>query len=74
MNDIWKAKPEKLKPEELIAWALTEVAHAIHKHYYWMGTADAATPMGALEHVAAELKGIGAAIYDVGSRIEISGK
>lgn len=55
-NEIWEARPEGLKDAELVAWALTEVAAAIRKHYYWMGTANAASPMGAVEFLAKEVR------------------
>ena len=49
MNNVWEERPEGLSDQQLIAWALSEVASAIHKHYYQMGTGNAATPMGATE-------------------------
>jgi hypothetical protein len=55
-NDIWEGRPENSLPEELIAWALTEVAAAIRRHAYLLGTADAATPMGATELLSLGLK------------------
>ena len=38
----------------LIASALAHVAQALH----WLGTADASTPMGAIELLAKEVKGV----------------
>jgi hypothetical protein len=32
-NNIWDRRPEGLAGEQLIAWALTELALAIHCHY-----------------------------------------
>ena len=40
MNDIWESRPENLSPHELVAWALTEVASAIHEHCFWMGNVE----------------------------------
>lgn len=45
----------------VLAAAILDVAKAIHK----LGTADAATPMGAIELLAKEVKGISSVLQDI---------
>jgi len=49
---LWKNRPKGLSGEELIAWALTEVAEGLHYHAFAMGTRDAGTELGATEVLA----------------------
>jgi hypothetical protein len=49
--------------------ALTKATHAIAEQLNRLGLKDACTPMGALEHVSLELKGIGRALEAVAAAV-----
>ena len=61
---------KRMNPVDHAAYALLCVADAIRDAFYYLGTADASTRMGALEMVAGELKEMGMAITTIASAIE----
>lgn len=69
-NKCWKSAEQAENGIEAAAWAIAAglfaIAGATMAGARHLGTQDAATPMGALEHVAAELKGVAEAIRDHG--------
>lgn len=60
----WEKQAEAGDGQFAIACAIMHVARALDR----LGTADAATPMGAIEFLAVEVKGVATAMEDMASQ------
>ena len=61
-----------MNPTDRNAYALLCIADAIRDAFYWLGSTDASTRVGALEMV--ELKNIAGSLDDVATAVENSGE